>query len=120
MSTNINANVVVEDSRQILTVWTANTDFRLGDITLPKFKASADQLQATLDKIAETELELKALINARDDQAVALNEWNTRAHSGIRGAFGPDSTEYEQAGGTRKSERKKPSRRTAAPQNKAA
>jgi len=41
----------------------------------------------------------------------------TRARSGIRSVFGPDSTQYEQAGGTRTSERKTPTRKpkTATP-----
>ncbi|HWT01590.1 MAG TPA: hypothetical protein VN256_15190 [Pyrinomonadaceae bacterium] len=32
-----------------------------------------------------------------------------RARSGFRATYGPDSTQYEQAGGTRSSERKRPS-----------
>jgi len=34
----------------------------------------------------------------------------TRALSGMRGFFGPDSNQHEQAGGTRKSKRKPPTR----------
>jgi len=33
------------------------------------------------------------------------------AHSGIRAQFGPDSSQYEEAGGVRKSERKRPARK---------
>ena len=43
---------------------------------------------------------------------MTLTALTTRALSGIRGFFGPDSDEYEQAGGTRKSERRKPTRKT--------
>ncbi len=35
-----------------------------------------------------------------------LQEMHTRALSGIRGYFGPDSPQYDQAGGVRRSERK--------------
>ena len=42
------------------------------------------------------------------------SQLTTRARSGIRGFFGPDSDEYEQAGGTRTSERKKPTRKVKA------
>ncbi len=35
----------------------------------------------------------------------------TRAHSGIRAPFGPNSSQYEEAGGVRKSERKRPARK---------
>jgi hypothetical protein len=50
------------------------------------------------------------LLDQRDDAAVVLNGYNTRALSAIRGIFGPDSAEYDQAGGTRTSERKTPVR----------
>jgi hypothetical protein len=49
-----------------------------------------------------------------------LGEWVTRARSGFRAVYGPDSTQYEQAGGTRSSERKKPVRKAVEPVKKAA
>ena len=58
--------------------------------------------------------ELTGLINDRDSQGVGLNELVTRVRSGFRAVYGPDSTQYEQAGGTRLSERKKPSRKPKA------
>ena len=39
-----------------------------------------------------------------------LSGYNTRALSAIRSIFGPDSAEYDQAGGTRSSKRKTPTR----------
>ena len=59
--------------------------------------------------------ELDGLLDNRDDSAALLNSYNTRALSAIRGIFGPDSIEYDQAGGTRTSERKKPVRTAKAP-----
>ena len=55
--------------------------------------------------------ELTRLVNERDSEAEALNELNTRARSGFRAVYGPDSSQYEQAGGTRKSERKPATRK---------
>ena len=43
-----------------------------------------------------------------------------RARSGFKSAYGLDSTQYEQAGGTRKSERKRPVRRAQSELKKAA
>ena len=40
-----------------------------------------------------------------------LREWNKRILSATEAQFGPDSSEYEQVGGTRQSERKRPSRK---------
>ncbi len=57
---------------------------------------------------------LSGLKDARDDAAGTLNGYNTRALSAIRGIFGPDCTEYDQAGGTRTSERKRPVRQVEA------
>ena len=51
--------------------------------------------------------EITPLRNERDDLATKLNGYCTRARSGIKGYFGDNSTEYELAGGTRASERKK-------------
>ena len=42
-----------------------------------------------------------------------LREMNRRMLSAVEAAYGPDSSEYEQAGGTRQSERKKPTAKAA-------
>ena len=63
------------------------------------------------DEISDLRDQLAGLVNSRDAAATVLSGYNTRALSAIRGIFGPDSTEYEQAGGTRTSERKKPVRK---------
>lgn len=41
----------------------------------------------------------------------SLQDKNRRFLSAVEGAYGPDSTEFEAAGGTRKSERKRPVRK---------
>ena len=41
----------------------------------------------------------------------AVNDLSDRALSGVKMKFGADSTEYEMAGGTRKSDRKRPTRK---------
>lgn len=67
--------------------------------------------------IKNPDFEIKTpLRNERDDLKNILNDLTTQARSGIKGYFGADSTEYELAGGTRKSERKKagPRKKTVA------
>ena len=44
-------------------------------------------------------------------QASGVGELIVRARSGFKSVYGPDSTQYQQAGGTRKSDRKRPVRR---------
>ena len=79
------------------------------------FQANATTLDTVLEDIAAKELELTPLRNQRDDLALQLNEVCTRARSGMKGYFGPNSSQYEQAGGTRASERKKPVRKAKNP-----
>ena len=112
MAVKVNPTKVHKHSHTILKVWKDNPDFKMGDVTLAKFTQAVTGLGTTLEDISDKELEVKALANGRDDQAKNLSEWNTRARSGIRSVFGPDSTEYEKAGGTRKSERKKAVRKS--------
>ena len=49
----------------------------------------------------------------RQEKLVA--DWSARALNGVKFKFGPDSSQYEQAGGVRSSERKKPVRKPKAP-----
>ena len=60
------------------------------------------------------------LFNEREAQANAVSELIVRARSGFKSVYGLDSTQYEQAGGTRKSDRKRPVRRSPLELKKAA
>jgi hypothetical protein len=51
------------------------------------------------------------LLNKLKGQEKALGTWSARALNGVKFKFGDDSSEYEMAGGVRKSERKKPVRK---------
>jgi hypothetical protein len=109
---SLSAPAVLESAAKIKATWVANPTFVLGELTLQAFTAAFDnvtQLEAAID---EKRRELQALLNDRDDRTRALQDLNTRALSGIRAVFGPDSSEYDQAGGTRRSERQ--TRRPAA------
>ncbi len=66
-------------------------------------------------QIEELRHQLEGLLDQRDDAAAVLSGYNTRALSAIRGIFGPDSAEYDQAGGTRTGERKTPVRKPKDP-----
>jgi len=108
---NVNPGEVRSDVENILKVWTANPEFKLKDVTLESFKAVAERFEGALTEIARHEEELKPLRNDRDDLAEKLNGLCTRTRAGIKGYFGENSTEYEAAGGTRSSERKKTGRK---------
>jgi hypothetical protein len=51
--------------------------------------------------------------NRFDAQENLMADWNRRVLSAVEAQYGPDSSEYEMVGGTRKSERKRPSRKLA-------
>lgn len=115
MGTKVSAELVLDDASGIEKVWKANNDMALGKgtdkITFEKYEASIKTVDDLNEQIEDARHNLSRLIDGRDDAAFTLNGYNTRALSAIRGIFGPDSTEYDQAGGTRTSERKKPVRK---------
>jgi hypothetical protein len=50
--------------------------------------------------------------NRLDKRELGLRDWNRRILSAVGAQYGTDSSEYELVGGTRTSERKKPTRKT--------
>lgn len=115
MATKVSAEQALTDSTGIAKVWKANPTMTLGKdtekVVLKDYQAGIKAVSDFNEEISDLRNQLTGLINNRDDAALALSGLNTRALSAIRGIFGPDSTEYDQAGGTRTSERKKPVRK---------
>ncbi len=105
-------NTALVDGKKVYDVWVAHPEFNMKDVTLPDFKTAMGDAQAADDAVETMRSQLDALINQRNAKIATLTGLTTRALSGVRGYFGPDSDEYEQAGGTRTSERKKPTRKT--------
>jgi hypothetical protein len=60
---------------------------------------------------------LTALVNELGDMTTETANIVTRARSGFRAIYGPDSTQYEQAGGTRSSDRRRSTPKKSAPAN---
>jgi hypothetical protein len=110
MPRKVAVDKALNDAEKILRVWEANPTFTVGEITLAKFRAQVETLRSQRAKVETKKTELIAESNALNDQAVGVSDVNTRALSGIRADFGPNSTEYEQAGGTRTDERRRPAR----------
>lgn len=109
-----NAAKVKADIDKIIEIMTANTDFTMKDVTLPVIKTDATALGDTIKKLDALDLQITPLRNQRDDLARKLNEICTRARAGLKGFYGVNSSQYEQAGGTRAIERKSPTRKAAA------
>ncbi len=78
---------------------------------MQEFTALLEAAEKLSKDYASDSVALTGLRVNRDDKIEELNDLVVRFRSTIRGAFGPDSAQYEQAGGIRKSARKAPKSR---------
>ena len=111
MAKHINTVETLTQARKVADIWKDNPDFTLENMKLEDyvtFFAATDTLEKTC---AQREVELDGLKANRDDQIRQLHDLVMRFRAGMRAYFGPDSPQYEQAGGTRTSARKSASRK---------
>jgi hypothetical protein len=103
---------VSRDMDKIIAVWEAHDDFAMGtDVTLKKLKDTRAALNGCLLKIVDLKRQLTEQTDQRDECSSTGQQMVVRARKAIAGFFGPDSTQYAQAGGTRTSDRKPPVRK---------
>ena len=105
-----NVKVTLTDAGDVKAVWEAIPDFKMGSISLNDFIAVHDDADVLQKEYAKKDIELTGVKGNRDDKVRQLGDLITRFRSTIRGVYGPDSAVYEQAGGTRTSSRKSPTR----------
>ena len=90
-------------------------DLELGSLNLVDYQAKVQVAQTALDHynglLTQADLESDQF----DDLEKELKDWSERMLSGVVTEYGKDSPEYEAAGGVRKSERKKPTRKAKTP-----
>lgn len=106
MPKNKSVDSVLSEAEQIARVWEDNPTFALGDLTLSQLRTMITELRTQSDKTEDLRTQLTAAINDTNGKAAAVGGIITRARSGFRAVFGPNSTQYQQAGGTRTSDRK--------------
>lgn len=82
------------------------------NLTEAIYTAKIDSLSARLDAYNQKLAELDQLQNDLQNEEAELNDLNRRILSAGEAVYGPDSSEYEMLGGTRKSERKKPGKKS--------
>ncbi len=82
------------------------------NLTEAIYTAKIDSLSAQLDAYNQKLAELDQLQNELQQAEAELNDLNRRFLSAGEATYGPDSSEYEMLGGTRKSERKKPTKKS--------
>jgi len=103
----------LEQAQSILSAWKRiDPALKTGTLTPESITADVARVEGLQQKIVYLQNELMVIRIQRDEVTIGL--WNkvTRTRSGFRGIYGDDSIEYKHAGGTRKSDRRKPQRRS--------
>lgn len=80
-------------------------------LDLDQYEQEIDAFNANLDNYNETLMLLDRLTNDLDASEGQLREKNRRMLAAAEAYYGPDSNEYETAGGTRTSDRKPKTRK---------
>ena len=75
----------------------------------------ADAAQGLLDELDSIRRSLSGKVNAKDAAMQKIKDDLKRLKLGVKAEYGDDSDEYEKVGGTRSSERKKPSAKKSTP-----
>lgn len=88
-------------------------------LTAAAFDTAIADLQAKLADYNQTLAAADEKANALAASEKAARDLSERMLAGVAAHFGKNSSEYEQAGGIRKSERKTPSRKTKQPPSQA-
>ncbi len=81
------------------------------NLTVAAYEAKSKSVSDSLDAYNSALAVADQLQNEFQAQEAELNEMNRRYLSAGEAHYGPDSSEYEMLGGTRKSERKRPTRK---------
>lgn len=79
-----------------------------GGISVATLTSAHSELAENLARYNQLLSEADAALNVINDLELRARDLAERALTGVATRFGKDSSEYEQVGGTRKSERKKP------------
>lgn len=111
MTTKYPVDATLAEGERIMRVWTENPTFSLGEITLQNLQEKLSKMREKRDRLENLRMQLTTLTNELGGMAAEVASIVTRARSGFRAVYGPDSTQYEQAGGTRNSDRQRPSKK---------
>ncbi|MDX6557949.1 MAG: hypothetical protein QOF72_998 [Blastocatellia bacterium] len=84
------------------------------NLTVPNYEAKSKSVSDKLEAYNRSLDVSDQLQNEFQAEEAELNDLNRRILSAGEATYGPDSSEYELLGGTRKSERKRPTRKGGA------
>jgi hypothetical protein len=86
-----------------------------GNLTVEGYETEIEAYSTRRDSYNLKVADLDDETNQLDDHEGRLNELNVRILAAVKGQYGPDSSEFEQLGGVRTSDRKRPVRSTKPP-----
>jgi hypothetical protein len=78
------------------------------EITLAAYKAALSNTRGLMDTYNTLLSQVDEASSRFKQSEKALNDWTDRMLAAVAARFGRESDEYEKAGGTRKSERRRP------------
>ena len=106
-------SLIVEKSQQRLSALVSiDSALDLGNgLTASAFQAEVAGCQAKLDAYNTLLSQVDEAYNAYQLSEKALRDLSERMMAGVASKYGKDSSQYEMAGGVRKSERKRPTRK---------
>lgn len=98
------------DANERLTgIKTIDPNLDLGNgLTVAAYKAKIDEITGVLEDYNSLLAQADEKSNLFEALERELRDWNERFLMAVAARYGKNSSEYEMAGGTRKSERKKP------------
>lgn len=114
MARAIRTSAILETARQKLNGLKSITPApNLGaNLTPTSFETSVTSFTTQLNTYNEHVAALDDEQNQLESAEVTLRDLNRRILSAVGAQYGPDGSEYEQVGGPRQSERKRPTRKT--------
>ena len=84
-------------------------DFDLGnDLTAGNYDKAITDVKRAMDDYNTTLSVVDQKLNYLKEKETSLRDWNERILVGVAAKYGKGSSEYEQAGGKRRPERKRP------------
>jgi hypothetical protein len=113
-----NSEIILKAKRRSLSIGSISTTFKVSDdVTFDKYEqviVEADKAQNDYNEQLRLADEKS---NILDDSLSKLKDWNERMLEGVGSVYGKNSNEYEKAGGVRKTDRKRRSRKEKKPIN---
>jgi len=98
--------------RRMAAVQSIDANFDLGNGLVAKdYQLAITDVKTAMDNYNTLLSTVDEKLNILKESEKVLKNWNERILNGVASKFGKDSNEYEQAGGVRKSERKRPKKK---------